>query len=78
MMQNYGQMGWGMALVCLLVLAFLFLGVTALIKELSNLILSLFRSLDASGPALTFGLMLNTAIATRTNILFYSITLDLF
>ena len=36
MMQDYGQMGWGMGLVSLLVLAFLILGVVALVKYLSK------------------------------------------
>ena len=34
MMQDYGQMGWGMGLVSLLVLAFLSLRVVALVKYL--------------------------------------------
>lgn len=36
MMQNYGQMGWGMGLVSLLVLAILILGIMALVKYLSK------------------------------------------
>ena len=36
MMQDYGQMGWGMGLVCLLVLTLLVLGVVALVKYLSK------------------------------------------
>ena len=36
MMQDYGQMGWGMGLVGLLVLAILILSVVALIKYLSK------------------------------------------
>lgn len=36
MMQDYGQMGWGMGLVSLLVLTLLVLGVVALVKYLSK------------------------------------------
>ena len=36
MMQNYGQMGWGMGLGSLLVLAILILGVVALVKYLAK------------------------------------------
>lgn len=36
MMQDYGNMGWGMGLTGLLVLAVLILGVVALVKYLSK------------------------------------------
>ena len=36
MMQNYGNVGWGMGVVSLLVLALLVLGVAALIKYLGK------------------------------------------
>ena len=36
MMQNYGQMGWGMGLGSLLVLAIFILGAVALVKYLAK------------------------------------------
>ena len=36
MMQDYGNMGWGMGLVGLLTIALLILGIVALVKYLSK------------------------------------------